>query len=128
MTRRIARFLPWLVLLVVVTTGELLVRFTISFNLRRVLLVEAALFLAAGLVGAILSRRSAPKDWYYVLQWILVGGFLLASVRATAWGLGMQVARANMLIALLGTVALATVWWRRRAKRRAFSVSGGAAA
>ena len=118
MIQRIARFLPWLVLLAVVTTVELLVRFATSFNLRRVLLVEAALFLAASLVGAVLSRRSTPKDWYYVLQWILAGAFLLASVRAAAWGLGMPVARANMLITFLGIVVLATIWWRRRSSRR----------
>ncbi len=93
---------------------ELAVRFAIPFELRRVLVVEAVVFLGAGVVSGMLVRRSVQVGWRYALQWALVGAFVLAAVRAGLWAAGVPVARANQIIGLLGVLALAAVWLRRR--------------
>ena len=128
MLERMRRWMPWLLLFAIVAIIELAVRFAIPFELRRVLVVEAVLFLGAGVVSGMLVRRSVQVGWRYALQWVLVGALVLAAVRAGFWAAGVPVARANQIIGLLGALALGAVWLRRRSRLRAASASGRAAA
>ena len=128
MLERIRRLMPWLLLFAIVGIIELVVRFAIPFETRRVLVVEAVLFLGAGVVSGILARRAVQVGWRYALQWALVAAFVLAAVRAGLWAVGVPVPRANQIIALLGVLALGAVWLRRRRRPRASSVSGRATA
>ena len=114
MTERRRRLMPWLLLFAMVGIIELAVRFALPFERRRVLVVEAVVFLGAGVVSGMLVRRSVQVGWRYALQWALVGAFVLAAVRAGLWAVGVPVARANQIIGLLGVLALAAVWLRRR--------------
>jgi hypothetical protein len=119
MTERIRGLMPWLLLFAIVGVIELAVRFAIPFALRRVLVVEAVVFLGAGVVSGMLVRRSVQVGWRYALQWALVGAFVLAAVRAGLWAVGVPVARANQIIGLVGVLALGAVWLRRRSQPRA---------
>jgi len=58
--------MPWLLLFAMVGIIELAVRFALPFELRRVLVVEAVVFLGAGVVSGMLVRRSVQVGWRYV--------------------------------------------------------------
>src|SRR5574341_1907394 len=110
---------PWVLLFGMIAAIELTVRFLLPFDLRRVLIVEAGLFLGAGVTTWALVLRSPQSfGWRRVAQWSLAGGLILAAIRATLWASGMPVARANLVIALLGAVGLIALWFQRRAFRR----------
>ena len=108
----------WIVLLAVIAAVEVIVRFAVPFHLQRVLVTEAVAFLTASLVGSLLASRSVQTGWRLGLQWILTAGFLLGALRAALWAGGMQVVRANQIIAGLAVLALVIWFARSRASRR----------
>ena len=124
--QRMRKLLPWILLFATTAAIDVAVRFAMSFELRRVLLVEAVLFLmAAGIIGA-LARRSPQTGWRHVLQWVIAGGLILAALRAGLWAAGLPVARANLVIAGLGASVLILLWMRWRSQQRAAVAMRGA--
>jgi hypothetical protein len=109
------RWLPWIGLAAAITAIDLVSRFALPFNLQRVLVVEAVLFFVGALATLTLSTRPPrPSGWRRVLPRLLAGGLLLAAFRAALWAAGMPVARANLIILVLGVVMLAGAQWRTR--------------
>lgn len=105
----------WPALIAVITAVELVIRFALSFNLRRVLVVEALLFFAAALcVRDLINRPPHLSGWRRTIQWSLVWAFALAALRAAIWAAGQTVMRANL--ATLVTAVVVLIWsrkWRR---------------
>jgi MYXO-CTERM domain-containing protein len=109
------RWVPWLALFGAIAAIDLAARFVLPFSLNRVLAVEALLFFGAALATlALIARPPHPCGWRRVLQWLLVGAFALAGLRAAIWAAGQPVARANVVIVVLAVLALAGSWLRRR--------------
>ena len=78
---------------------------------------EAILFPGAGLALWVLHLRRPPQiRWQFRLQRILIAGFALAGLRAVLWAAGLQVARANLGVLIVGALlaALAVARSRRR--------------
>lgn len=109
----------WIALFGAVAAVELFVRFALPFDLERVLIVETVLFLGASFASFALARR-APKaeGWRHVLQLTLAGSFILAAIRVGLWAAGQPVARANLVIAILGAMVVTLTWWSRRRTSR----------
>jgi len=107
----------WIALVAGVAAVELFVRFVLPFNLDRVLIVETLLFIAAGCAGfAIAARLPRAVGWRRALELTLSGALLLAAIRTGLWAAGgvASVPRANLVTGVVGGVAVAVVWWRRR--------------
>ncbi|NIM51422.1 MAG: hypothetical protein GTO22_19595 [Gemmatimonadales bacterium] len=100
------------------TAVDLVTRFVLPFNLKRVLTVEAALFFGAAFVALALVIRSPwPDGWRRVVQWLLVGSFALAALRAAVWAAGLPVAWANRLVLVVAAVTVLLTWLWRRLRR-----------
>lgn len=112
---RTRTWLPWAMLFSAIAVVEVLVRFAAPFSLRRVLVVEAVLFLAAALAALVLIQRpSFSSGWRLRLHWTLVWAFVLGGIRAAIWAAGQPVMRANLVILLLAIVVLIGSRIRRR--------------
>ena len=108
------RWLPWIALSGVIASIELTDRFAFPFNLRRVLMVEAVLYVGASLVTvALITRLPRPTGWRRVGQWVLVAAFALAALRSGIWAAGRPVPRANLAIAVLGAITVGVAYLRR---------------
>ena len=111
-------WLPWATLFGAIAAIEILVRVAVPFSLKRVLIVEAVLFMASAFVTfALIQRAPASAGWRRRLPWILFWAFMLGSVRAAMWASGQPVIRANLITGLLVIVVMAGRWigHRRRA-------------
>ena len=107
----------WMLLILVVTLADGAVRFATNFAMVWVVRAEAILFLGASLaLRVLLDRRPAQVRWQLGLQRALVAAFALAGLRAALWAAGLHVARANIVVLVVGAllVALAIVRARRR--------------
>lgn len=109
---RSGRWLVWTGLVAAITAIDLAARFALPFSLQRVLVVEAVLFFLGALATLALSARPPQASgWRRVLQRILAAGLVLAALRAALWAAGLPVARANLIILVLGVVMLTGVKW-----------------
>lgn len=112
-------WLPWATLFAAIALVEVLVRFAFPFSLRRVLVVEAVLFVDAALVIlCFIQRPPVSSGWRRRLQWALVLAFALGSIRAAIWATGQPVMRANLAILLLAIVVLIGSGIRRGRRSR----------
>lgn len=110
------RFRRPLVILVGVSLADLVGRFALQFQMRRVTLFEAVLFAFAAilLIWPGHHQGSAIDSWLAVV-------FGLGSLRATLWAAGLPVGLSNLvvfgvfLLALLGYAIRRWVYRRRTA-------------
>jgi len=108
----------WILVIATATAVDLLIRFAGPFDFRRVMLREAVLFTATGLVLAGLLRFEPMKrGWPRTTRVLLVWFFLLGGLRPILYSLGVPLMAANLttLIVALGGLA---VWLLRRRRQR----------
>jgi hypothetical protein len=104
----------WTLIILAVGLVDFAVRFGTGFNMVWVLRGEAVLFLGTGLALWMLQRRTpAQIRWQRRVQRVLAALFGLGGLRAALWGSGVAVARANVVVLILG-VLVGAVAWRRR--------------
>jgi hypothetical protein len=109
------KWLVWTGLAAAIAAIDLATRFALPFDLQRVLLVEALLFFVGGLaVLGIGTRPPQASGWRRVLERLLAGGLVLAALRSALWAAGLPVARANLIILILGGITLGVAKWRTR--------------
>jgi drug/metabolite transporter (DMT)-like permease len=109
---------PWTLTIVVATLADFAVRFALPFDMKRVLLTEAVLFPATGLVLLWLVRRlPRRRGWRRGLQWVLIAAFFLGGLRSGLWGLGFSVTVANFAPLGVAVFGLLGFWILRRVGR-----------
>ena len=118
-------WLRWTLVILGAAVVDVAARFAMPFDLRRVLIAEALLFPATGVVLARMTvARPARAGWRRTLQWVLVAAFVLAGLRSALWVIGVPVMTANYTL-----IGLAAALWgiaryrRRRGARRSAAES-----
>jgi peptidoglycan/LPS O-acetylase OafA/YrhL len=107
----------WIGIILAVTAIDLGVRFGMSFEIMRVIRIEAVLFLLTSVVLFALYR-SNPRTIgrRRTIQIVLVASFALAGIRAAIWAAGQPVFWANLAILILAGVIIGVFTIRRRAQ------------
>lgn len=104
----------WILVVTAATGLDLLARFGASFNLDRVMHIEAVLFPATGAVLATLFRyEPRTQGWPHAVRVGLVWLFGLGGLRPVLWTLGLSLMAANVatvVVALAGIL----IWVLRR--------------
>lgn len=110
----------WLVILGVVGLVDIVGRLAMNFDMPRVALFEAILFVGTCALFATITKGHAPRS--RALKRLECGFavvFGLASVRVMVWAAGARVAVANMAALVLGLILLVgIVLWKRHASHR----------
>jgi hypothetical protein len=105
----------WTLIILAVGLADFAARFGTGFNMVWVVRSEAVLLLGGGLALWILQRRNpAQIRWQRRVQRVLVALFGLGGLRAALWASGMAVARANVVVLVLGVLVGTVAWWRGR--------------
>jgi quercetin dioxygenase-like cupin family protein len=100
--------------LIAVGLLDVAIRLGSGWSMVWVVRAEATLFRATSLGLLMLHLRRPTQGLARTVQLGLAASFLLGGLRAALWALGMQVPRANLVIAILAVVGGALVLWRRR--------------
>jgi hypothetical protein len=105
----------WLAVFGAATVIDLIARFGVSFQLNRVLWVEAVLFPAAGFAFLLLMRRGPDQVGFRrKLQVFTIAAFFLAGLRSGLWAAGMPIGSVNLTV----LAAAILVWSGFRIRRR----------
>jgi hypothetical protein len=113
----VSRAWRWTFLVFAVALADFAVRIATNFDMVWVVRAEAILFLGTSLALWLWhNRRPAQVRWQVGLQRMLVAAFALAGLRAALWAGGLEVAKANLVVLIVGAVlvAVAVVQSRRR--------------
>ena len=100
-----SRFRPLhrlLLIIVAVSIADVTVRLIFDFQMRRVVLLEAALF---AIVALVLTWFATHDKALSVVDLWLAVIFGLGSLRAVLWSAGVPVGRANLVVLVVGALA-----------------------
>ena len=112
------RSAPWILILVVSTAADWLVRIRTDFDMPRVFAAEALIFPVSALALGFLRWRSPARGRKTrALQTTLVWMFALAGLRSAMLALGSSYLWAIIVPVSLAGIGLWT-WWRRRRSSR----------
>ncbi len=104
----------WAGIVLAAAALDLGARFALDLQLRQVLWLEAAIFIAAALALWAMYRRDPPPPGRgRAFLVVLIASFVLGALRAAIWGFGQPVTLANGTILALGVVS----WLAWRARR-----------
>ena len=108
-------FWKWMVVFGAATAVDLFARFGLSFQMTRVLLVEAILFPVSALLFLKLMRAGPEQTGFRrKLQIGIVAAFILAGLRSGLWAAGLPIGIVNLSVLAAALFAWLAYRWRRQ--------------